>query len=77
MAPPSVTSDAQDTDWNKEIHKWQHGIDVVKATQEDLDVYTQAKTHEYELYNKVDSDLWDLFQDDFKDFDKNVFTRVA
>ena len=42
-----------------------------------MDVYTQAKTHEYELYNKVDSDLWDLFQDDFKDFDKNVFTRVA
>jgi hypothetical protein len=40
-------------------------------------VYTQAKTHEYKLYNKADSDLWDLFQDDFKDFDKNVFTQVA
>jgi hypothetical protein len=77
MAPPSETSDAQDTDWNKEIHKWQHGIDVAKATQEDLDIYTQAKTHEYKLYSKVDSDLWDLFQDDFKDFDKSVFTQVA
>jgi hypothetical protein len=77
MAPLSEALDAQNTDWNKEIHKWQHGIDVAKATQEDLDMYTQAKTHEYKLYSKVDSDLWDLFQDDFKDFDKSVFTRVA
>jgi hypothetical protein len=57
MAPLSKASDAQDTDWNKEIHKWQHGIDVAKATQEDLDMYAQAKTHEYEIYSKVDSDL--------------------
>ena len=77
MVPPSETSNTQDKDWNKEIHKWQHSIDVAKAAQEDLDMYTQAKTHKYELYNKVDSDLWDLFQDDFKDFDKNIFTRVA
>jgi hypothetical protein len=77
MTPLSETSDIQDTDWNREIHKWQYGIDVAEATQEDLNMYTQAKTHEYELYSKMDSDLWDLFQDDFKDFDKNVFSQVA
>jgi hypothetical protein len=57
MAPLLKALDAQDTDWNKEIHKWQHGIDIAKATQEDLDMYTQAKTHKYEIYSKVDSDL--------------------
>jgi len=57
MTPLSETSDIQDTDWNREIHKWQYGIDVVEATQEDLNMYTQAKTHEYELYSKMDSDL--------------------
>jgi hypothetical protein len=57
MAPLLEASFAQDTDWNKEIHKWQHGIDVAKATQEDLDMYAQVKTHEYEIYSKVDSDL--------------------
>jgi hypothetical protein len=57
MAPLSEALDAQDTNWNKEIHKWQYSIDVAKATQEDLNMYTQAKTHEYKLYSKVDSNL--------------------
>jgi hypothetical protein len=32
MAPLLEALDAQDTDWNKEIHKWQHSIDAAKAT---------------------------------------------
>jgi len=63
-------------DWNKEIDKWKYGMDINEASKDDLNIYTQAKIHQY-IYNKsIDSDLWELYQDDFKDFDIDIFLQL-
>ena len=55
-------------DWAEEIDKWGYGIELAEASAKDIETYIRVKIYENEKYNKMDKDLWDLFQEDFKDF---------
>jgi hypothetical protein len=53
--------------------KWENGINISKATKEDLHDYCKARMHCYIINRQSDENLWDLFQEDFKDFDTTAF----
>ena len=55
-------------DWAEEIDKWGHGIDLEEALEKDIETYIRVKIYENEKHNKMDKDLWDLFQEDFQNF---------
>ena len=55
-------------DWAEEIDKWGYGIDLEEASEKDIETYIRVKIYENEQDNKMDKDLWDLFQEDFKNF---------
>ena len=61
----------------EEEKKWQFGIDLAKATDDEVNEYTRVKTLLYDQDDFTDFDLWELFKDDFKDFDESQFQRVT
>ena len=59
------------------LKKWEFGIDELSLTKgEHLNSYVEAKLQEYQLYNSQDSKLWEIFQDDFKDFTEQHFSTI-
>src|ERR1700716_4236509 len=65
-----------DTDWQAEMERWRHGINVETATDEDIADFTIYKLWEYKEYETMDIALWSFFQDDFGKFDVNTFSRI-
>ena len=63
-------------EWNTKIRKWGRGINLDDATEDELLEYVQTKLYQYALDKTSDENLWDLFQDDFKDFTVAVFGRL-
>ena len=64
-------------DWEKEVAKWEDGINPTEAFKDDLTNYIQCKMYVYmEIHNQLDSTLWELFQGDFKDFTVDIFTQI-
>ena len=63
-------------DWAKEIDKWGHGINLEEVPAKDIETYIRVKIYENEKHNKMDKDLWDLFQDDFKNFTLATLTSI-
>ena len=61
--------------WSQKVTKWEWGIDMEKATKEDVREYIQAKMYFYVEDQVGDGDLWDLFQEDFKDFNAEIFRQ--
>jgi hypothetical protein len=64
-------------DWKAKANKWEAGIDTENSTSQDLTDYIQTKTHLYEVERAADSDLWDLYQEEFKDFTVATFKKVG
>jgi hypothetical protein len=64
-------------EWEARIRKWEDGIDVSKVSREDLHDYCKARMYYYTLKRQSDENLWDLFQEDFRDFDITVFGRMS
>ncbi|RKF60480.1 hypothetical protein OnM2_050041 [Erysiphe neolycopersici] len=62
--------------WMNEEEKWGLGIDIESASDEDINTYTLSKYHLYERDNILDIDLWDLYQEDFKNFSAAAFGKV-
>jgi hypothetical protein len=58
------------------IRKWENGINISQATKEDLHDYCKARIHYYTINRQSDENLWDLFQEDFKDFDTTAFGQI-
>ena len=63
-------------DWKTEAKRWRNGINVQTATDEDLTDFTLFKLWEYNAYKAMDDRLWSFFQNDFKVFSVNTFSRV-
>jgi hypothetical protein len=63
-------------DWAEEIDKWGHGIDLEEASEKDIETYIRVKIYENEKHDKMDKDLWDLFQEDFKDFTLAILSSI-
>ena len=59
------------------IKKWARGINTKNTTLEDLEDYIKTKVYKYQLDKRSNFNLWDLFKDDFKNFDINVFVKVT
>jgi hypothetical protein len=55
----------------------EYRIDFTKISKDDfkdsLDTYSEAKLQEYQTDNKQDSNLWELFQENFEAFIKDEF----
>ncbi len=62
--------------WEQKIKKWGRGIKLEDATGDDIQDYLDTKIYQYEVDKTGDSNLWDLFQDDFKNFSPATFSRV-
>ena len=61
--------------WNKKVKKWRYGIDINNIERDKVLEYIQTKLHFY-IEDKVqDSDLWELFHKDFKDFSVDIFKQ--
>ena len=59
-----------DEDEQKEkIKKWENGINPVTTTKEDLQEYLDTKLYQYSIDRTTNNNLWDLFKDNFKNFD--------
>ncbi|KAI0994727.1 hypothetical protein K3495_g13454 [Podosphaera aphanis] len=51
-------------------------INLSTASQTDLSNYTAFKINFYEEENVSDSNSWELFQDDFRDFTVLTFSQI-
>ena len=58
------------------VQKWKYGINITKATKDNLNTYTEAKLKEYQMDNRQDFDLWELFQEHFEDYTKDYFNAI-
>jgi hypothetical protein len=47
-----------------------------EALAKDIETYIRVKIYENEKHNKMDKDLWDLFQEDFKNFTLATLTSI-
>ena len=61
--------------WSQKVEKWEYGINMEGAKKEDIREYIQAKMYFYVEDKVQDSDLWELFREDFKDFSVDVFKQ--
>ena len=61
--------------WNEKVKKWRYGIDINNAERDEVQEYIQTKLYFYVEDKVQDSDLWELFREDFKDFSANVFKQ--
>ncbi|KAI0995467.1 hypothetical protein K3495_g12712 [Podosphaera aphanis] len=70
-------ADNQDTKGLKtdEI-SWENQINLSTASPADLSNYTAFKVNFYEEENVSDSNLWELFQDNFRDFTVLTFSQI-
>ncbi|KAI9743432.1 MAG: hypothetical protein M4579_007731, partial [Chaenotheca gracillima] len=59
----------------QKVKKWEYGINMNKVSREEVREYIQAKLYFYVEDRVGDSDLWDLFREDFKDFDVDIFKQ--
>lgn len=60
------------------MQKHASGIDLEKATANDITEYIETKMYLYELGGFTDSELWLLFKEDFEEFtDDNFRTARA
>ncbi|KAI6251051.1 hypothetical protein HI914_00105 [Erysiphe necator] len=62
--------------WINSEEKWGLGIDLATASDDDINAYILSKYHLYERDNILDIDLWDLYQNDFKDFSAATFGKA-
>jgi hypothetical protein len=62
-------------DWNEKVKKWRYGIEPDKVTTDEIREYIYAKRYQYQAKKTGDLNLWDLFQDDFKNFTVETFNR--
>ncbi|KAI1004023.1 hypothetical protein K3495_g4187 [Podosphaera aphanis] len=67
---------SQTIDWRTEEQKLENRINLSIASPADLTSYTRFKTYYYENEDVMDSNLWDLFQDYFKDFTISKFSQI-
>lgn len=69
---------AETINWNAKVKKQDNRIDLDDSdtTQEDLQDYVTTKAYTYETENLVDTDLWDIFRDDFNGQTRNVFSKL-
>jgi hypothetical protein len=56
------------------IRKWENGINISQVIKEDLHDYYKARIHYYIINRQSNENLWDLFQEDFKDFNTTAFS---
>jgi hypothetical protein len=47
-----------------------------EASEKDIETYIRVKIYENEKYNRMDKDLWDLFQEDFENFTPATLTSI-
>ena len=53
---------------------WANGITLTsETTAEDITNYIYFKINEYTSYNFKDKSLWDLYQEDFNNFEVQTF----
>ena len=64
---------ARDIDWSERVEKWAWGIDPSTASKEDIREYIATKTYHYVQSRINDTTLWDVYQEDFKDFEPRHF----
>ena len=57
------------------MKKWRYGIDINNVKRDEVLEYIQTKLHFYVEDKVQDSDLWELFREDFKDFSVDVFKQ--
>jgi hypothetical protein len=56
-------------EWKEKIKKWENGINPATAIKEDLQEYLDTKLYQYSIDRTTNDNLWDLFKDNFKNFD--------
>jgi hypothetical protein len=47
-----------------------------EASAKDIEMYIRVRIYKNKKDNKIDKDLWDLFQEDFKDFTLATLTSI-
>ncbi|RFU25514.1 hypothetical protein B7463_g10820, partial [Scytalidium lignicola] len=62
--------------WKEKIKRWKYGIHVESASSEGLEEFLATKAYEYRSDRTSDSNLWDLFQEDFEHFTVNSFHTI-
>ena len=70
-----MDSNNQPQVWAARVKKWRYRIDTTTATDEDILEYIKTKLYDYMSDRVSDVNLWDLFQEDFKDFTPEIFTN--
>jgi len=63
-------------EWKARIRKWEDGIDVRTVSTEDLNDYINTKMQWYALHRQTDENLWELFQEEFANFDAITWKRA-
>ena len=64
-------------EWQAKVNKWEHGIDTIDTSNEDLLEYIQVKTYLYRTEEAIDQDLWDLYQEEFESFTVAILKTIG
>ena len=63
-------------DWKEKVKRWNHGIELMKTTREEIEEYAITKTYTYEVDDDTDADLWEVFRDEFKGWMRDMFNNL-
>jgi hypothetical protein len=63
--------------WNAKLKKWWNGIKLEESSLEEIQDYAMTKAYDYKVSDAINTDLWELFQDDFKDFTIKEFNSLG
>ena len=66
-------ANTRDINWDERVKKWAWGIDLESTSKQDIVEDVATKTYYYIQRRFSDSGLWEVYQDDFKDFIPRYF----
>lgn len=63
-------------DGYEQIKKWKDGMDLASSDHKEILDYLNTRLFQYKVEKSTDKDLWELFKEDFSNFDLETFNRL-
>jgi hypothetical protein len=58
------------------MEKWKEGIDLEASDKDDILDYLNTRLFQYKVEKSTDRDLWELYKEDFANFDIDTFSLL-
>jgi mevalonate pyrophosphate decarboxylase len=58
------------------MEKWKEGINLEASNKDDILDYLNTRLFQYKVEKSTNRDLWELYKEDFANFDINTFSLL-